>query len=295
VSELIQWYIDDDGYPIPARSGVLRWVVRVDGILRWGDTPQDLLLEYPGTAPKSFTFIAATLHDNKLLTDKDPAYEANLRMLNRVEQERLLRGNWKIRPTSGSYFPAFSVGTLPAVPADVRVWVRRWDLAASEPSEVNPDPDATAGILMGRRENGRFVIADGKYLRRGAHVVREVIKNTAAQDKAQYGRVIIVLPQDPGQAGKDQAASLTEMLAGYSVKSVRETGPKDTRAEPLSAQWQVGNVDIVQGVWNKEYLAQMEAFPTKGVHDDYVDASSGAFLECISGANLEARRRALSE
>jgi predicted phage terminase large subunit-like protein len=296
VAELIEWYIDQNtGYPITARSGKIRYVARIDGHLKWANSSEELVKEYPGSVPKSFTFIAATLADNKRLIESDPSYEANLRMLNRVEQERLLHGNWKIKPIAGSYFPAYCVGTLPVVPTDVRVWVRRWDLAATEPSEANPSPDASASILMGRRSNGRFVIANGITLKKGAHIVRDVIKHTAAQDKANYGRVITVLPQDPGQAGKDQVASMTSMLAGYAIKSVRETGPKETRAEPLSAQWQVGNIDIVEGQWNKEYLSQMESFPSKGIHDDYVDASSGAFLECISGADLDARRRALSE
>ena len=97
---------------------------------------------------------------------------------------------------------------------------------------------------------------------------------------ANYSRVITVIPQDPGQAGKDQSSSLTRHLNGFRVKSVRETGPKQTRAEPLSAQWQAGNVELVQGSWNRDYLLEMSAFPSKD-HDDYVDASSGAYLECI--------------
>ena len=67
------------------------------------------------------------------------------------------------------------------------------------------------------------------------------------------------------------------MLAGLRAKAVRETGPKQTRAEPLSAQWQAGNVDIVEGPWNRDYLREMAAFPSDE-HDDYIDASSGAFL-----------------
>jgi predicted phage terminase large subunit-like protein len=90
-----------------------------------------------------------------------------------------------------------------------------------------------------------------------------------------------MIPQDPGQAGKDQVNSLTRHLLGYRVKSIRESGKKQTRAEPLSAQWQAGNVELVQGEWNKDYLLEMSAFPSSE-HDDYVDASSGAFLECVN-------------
>jgi len=295
VAGLVEWYIDPDtGYPIQSRSGRLRYFVRVDDVLRWADTPSELQSQYPGTAPKSFTFIAATLDDNKKLTDLDPAYRANLLAMNRVEQERLLKGNWKIRPNAGSYFPTICVEIIPTIPADVISWVRRWDLAATEPSEVNPSPSATASILMGRRSNGKFVIVDAINIRRNANVVRQLISTTAALDKSSYPRVTTVLPQDPGQAGKDQAASMVTMLAGYKVKTVRETGSKETRAEPLSAQWQVGNVQLVAGPWNKPYLSEMEAFPTPDVHDDYVDASSGAFLECITSADLELKWRALA-
>jgi predicted phage terminase large subunit-like protein len=241
----------------------------------------------------SFTFIPATLEDNVILTNTDPDYKANLSILSRVERERLLLGNWKIRPSAGSYFPQTMANVIPAIPTDVKMWVRRWDLAATEPSEASPSPSATASVLMGRRSNGRIVIADGISIRRNASVVRDILVNTASQDKSKYRVVTIVIPQDPGQAGKDQSASLISFLAGYKVKSVRETGPKTTRAEPLSAQWQAGNVDLVDGPWINDYLKEMAVFP-EGDHDDYIDASSGAFLELVSGASAYERFLALS-
>jgi predicted phage terminase large subunit-like protein len=224
---------------------------------------------------------------------KDPGYLANLMALGRVERERLLNGNWRVRAQAGSYFPRHLVGTIDAVPTDVIRWVRRWDLAATEVSEKNPSPDATAGVLMGLRRNGRVVIADGIHMRRNAHIVRDAIKSTAMRDKSMYPALTTVVPQDPGQAGKDQAASYIAFLAGYKAKAIRETGPKETRAEPLSAQWQAGNVDLVAGPWNREYLQEMEGFPDAD-HDDYVDASSGAYYEMVSNVSDYERRRALA-
>jgi len=282
VAELVAWYIDQDtGYPIPERSGVLRYFVRIDDKLFWGSSRQELERDFPGFIPKSFTFIPAKLDDNVALTERDPHYKANLLALNRVERERLLYGNWKVKPEAGSFFPSSNVTIIPAVPTDVKSWVRRWDLAATEPSETNPSPSATASVLMGKRNDGRIVIAHGISIRRNASFVRETIRAIASQDKANYSRVTIVIPQDPGQAGKDQSGSLTRYLNGYRVKATRETGPKQTRAEPLSAQWQAGNVELVQGPWNREYLLEMSSFPGSE-HDDYVDASSGAYLECTS-------------
>ena len=54
--------------------------------------------DFPGLIPKSFTFIPATLDDNIALNQQDPNYKANLLALNRVERERLLHGNWKVKP-----------------------------------------------------------------------------------------------------------------------------------------------------------------------------------------------------
>ena len=294
VADLVSWYIDQNtGYPIPERSGVIRYFVRHDEKLLWGNTRQELELQFPHLAAKSFTFIPATLDDNVILNDVDPEYRSNLNMLGRVERERLLRGNWKIKPSIGSYFPATAVQVLPTIPADVTAWVRKWDLAATEPSETNPSPDATASVLMGKRSNGRIVIADGINVRKNANYVREIIANVASQDRAMYRGIVTVLPQDPGQAGKDQAASFIAYLAGHKVKGVRETGSKETRAEPFSAQWQAGNVDLVDGPWNKDYLREMSSFP-ESKHDDYVDASSGAFHELTSKVSDWNRRLALA-
>lgn len=293
VAELVSWWINQDtGYPILERSGVVRYFVRIDEKLFWSDTRQELQEQFPDIEPKSFTFVPATLKDNQILLQVDPSYGANLQALGRVERARLLDGNWKIKPQSGSYFPSMLVNVITAVPTDVKTWVRRWDLAATEPSEMNPSPDSTASVLMGKRDNGRIVIADGINVKYNANVVREIMRNVATQDEENYGRVTTIIPQDPGQAGKEQAASMVAHLFGFFSKSVRETGPKETRAEPLSAQWQAGNVDIVAGPWNKEYLREMEAFPSS-LHDDYVDASSGAYLECNSNAGNMAKWLAL--
>ncbi len=96
---------------------------------------------------------------------------------------------------------------------------------------------------------------------------------------------MVPLPQDPGQAGKDQAQGLIRMLSGYDASVLRETGDKITRAEPFAAQWQAGNVDVVIGDWNDMYFSQLEAFPS-GAKKDMVDASSGAFnkLQSSGGA-----------
>ena len=43
----------------------------------------------------------------------------------------------------------------------------------------------------------------------------------------------------------------------------------------MSAQCEAGNVKIVRGLWNDDFLRELENFPD-GRHDDAIDALSGA-------------------
>ncbi len=285
VAKFIEWWINEEtGYPIQERSGVLRYMIRRDGQINWADSKEelwekfDLKTEEEKSEPKSVTFIAATIYDNKILIQKDPSYLANLKALPEVERERLLNGNWKIKPAAGLYFKRTQIGEfLEVIPADVVSWCRGWDLAATAESEGG-EPAYTAGVLMGKRKNGRYIIADVKNVRMSAGDVRQLIKHTAQQDNAQFKRVTVRLPQDPAQAGKDQAQSFIKFLSGFNVYARKESGNKELRAEPVAAQWQAGNFDLLIGDWNDMYLSQLESFP-QSKFKDMVDATSSAFNE----------------
>lgn len=285
VAKFIEWWIDPDtGYPIPERSGKLRWFVRRDEILYWANTKQELWKQFDlktpeeKAEPRSVTFIMSKLEDNQELLKVNPGYMANLKAMSVIERERLLHGNWKIKAAAGLFFKRSQVGDyLSFVPDDVIEWVRCWDLAATEKTE-NGDPAFTSGVLMGKRKNGHYIVADVVNKQMSASDVRQTIKHTAQQDIAKYKRVKIRLPKDPGQAGKEQAESYIKFLAGFNVVTVAETGSKEARAEPMAAQWQAGNFDVLTGVWNEEYLQQLENFPDSKFKD-MVDASANAFTE----------------
>lgn len=285
VAKFIKWWIDQDtGYPIPRRCGKLRWFIRRDETLHWADSKTELwdkfnlVTEEERNEPRSVTFIMSRLQDNKALMKVNPQYLANLKALSEVERERYLYGNWKIKPAAGLYFNRTQLGSvLTELPDDVIKWVRAWDLAATTDDESD-DAAYTAGVLIGKRQCGRYIIADVINVRKSASEVRKLIHLTAQVDRAKYGSVRIRLPQDPGQAGKDQAQTYIKLLAGFSVRAVPETGSKETRAEPMAAQWQVGHFDIMAGSWNEIYLNQLENFPV-GQFKDMVDASANGFAE----------------
>ena len=302
VAEFIKWWIDPDtGYPISNRSGKVRWMVRLNEAIYWFDTRQDAInaaiensMDYEKAVimAKSVTFIASTLQDNKILMKNDPSYMANLLALALVERERLLYGNWKIKAAAGLMFKRTKVNMLEVLPTDVILWARGWDLAATSEDE-NGDPAYTASVLIGKRRNGRYIIADVINRRCDSAEVRELIRMTCMTDRAKHGRVITRLPQDPGQAGKEQAQRYLKFLAGFPIKILPESGDKVTRAEPFSAQWlglegmNKGNVDMLIADWNEMYFNQMESFP-QSKFKDMVDASSSAFSEVENGGTYSA-------
>ncbi|HEX4609851.1 MAG TPA: phage terminase large subunit, partial [Urbifossiella sp.] len=284
VAGLVEWYIDPEtGYAIPERSGVVRYFVRQGEDIIWADRPGELLDRYADLTPhdiKSFTFVASSVYDNKILLDKDPGYLGNLKAQDTVNKERLLHGNWKIRPSAGLYFNRRNFQIVDASPAEARR-VRSWDLAATEEQGGN-DPDWTVGLKLAKDIHNGLYVEHVERFRGSPEKVETAITNTAAAD----GRgVRIRLPQDPGQAGKSQAKYLINRLAGYNVEAQRETGDKVTRASPVSAQAGAGNIRVVRGAWNEAFFNELENFPSTKTHDDQVDALSGAFETLLDPAS----------
>jgi predicted phage terminase large subunit-like protein len=154
---------------------------------------------------------------------------------------------------------------------DTGATIRAWDLAATGNTGRN-DPDWTVGIKLSREHTGRYLVLDVVRIRGTPHQVEELIVNTAQKDGT---KVIVAIPEDPGQAGKSQMSYLTRQLAGFHVISSRETGSKATRAMPLASQV-AGNVSIIRADWNRPLLDEMRDFPW-GRKDDQVDALVRAF------------------
>lgn len=284
VRTFIDWWIDDEGYPIPERSGRVRWFIRRDDSLIWGNTREELIKRYGADEmPKSVTFISALIHDNPLLLEKDPAYLANLKSLSRVDRLRLLSGNWNVRESAGMLFRTEWFPVVDVVPAGWISAIRFWDRAATKPNEANKDPDWTRGLLVLKYPNGVYLVADLKSLRDTPGQVETLIKNVASHDSSA---VRVMSQQDPGSAGVGESDNFKRMLAGYDVRTSVMTKDKVTRAKPVSAQAEAGNIKVLRAPWNKEFFDELDDFPTKGAHDDIVDCLSGAFNELSVGMSI---------
>jgi len=283
VRPLIDWWIGDDGYAIPERSGKLRYFGRDGDDLIWGDDPYQVSAKVPMLQGKehlikSLTFIPFKLTDNQALLDIDPGYEGNLMSLGLVEREQLLSGNWDIRPAAGLYFKReWLAGRMLDAPFECDCWCRGWDLAATT-EEENKDADRTASWYMGVKLLGgkkkKYCVAHASAFRETPHGVEAAMLRQAEGDQKGHW---IRIPQDPGQSGKSQASSLISMLSGFNVKKKVQSGKKTTRFSPFSAQLEAGNVYFVKGDWNEQVFKELESFPSKKVHDDLVDAASESF------------------
>lgn len=277
---LLDWWIDNDtGFPIAERAGKIRYFVRKGDDLVFADSKAELIQKFgPEVQPKSITFIPANVYDNKILLQKDPGYLANLLALPLVDREQLLKGNWNVRPIAGMFFRRHYFGIVDAVPATIRARCRFWDRAATE-QRINPDADATVGLLLAKDDAGLCYVEDMTRLYESPAKVNAAMLACAQQDPPG---TIIGFHQDPGSAGVYEASDTAKLLAGYNVRFRPATGDKQTRAKPVSAQAEAGNIKLLRGKWNESFLRELEGFPDSA-HDDAVDGLSGAF-ELLTGA-----------
>ncbi len=175
------------------------------------------------------------------------------------------------RPPEGLLFKTETIALIEAAP-DALQRVRAWDLAASL-ARPGFDPDWTVGLRLLKDASGRYIVDDVVRLRGGPHDVEQAILACAARDGRE---TTILLPQDPGQAGRAQVLYLTRKLAGYHIIASPESGAKTTRAAPVASQAAAGNLAIVKANFARTLIEELREFPA-GAKDDQVDALARAF------------------
>lgn len=260
----------------PAASGEVRYFLPDDE--RGERQVPRGTLDGEGVAALGRTFVAAKLEDNPTLF-ADPTYRAALAMLDPVTRAQLRHGNWLAATGKKLYFDRSWVEMISAPPEGVQ-WVRAWDFAATAATRDSPDPDWTRGIKVGRDSRG-IIIADVASVRGNPGAVEALLRATAEADGPGCA---VVLPQDPGAAGKVLVSHYQDVLMGYPVTVARASADKLTRFKPFSgyASPPRCGVRVVRGPWNAAFFDELESFP-EGGHDDMVDATSDGFNE-LAGA-----------
>lgn len=114
IRDFIDWYIDDEGYIIPERDGVVRYFFVQGKTVKevvWGDTKEEVYrqcrveiddlvrqqkMEDWRPFVKSFTFYEGRMSDNKEMLENNSGYVGTIAMMGETERKKLLGGNWNV-------------------------------------------------------------------------------------------------------------------------------------------------------------------------------------------------------
>ena len=293
------------GRPDPEKNGVIRFLLRINGDLVWGDTREEMIEKYGNPdlpadhkdqiEPISFQGLFGTIEDNPPLNLSNPSYKKNLEALPKLDCERLRWGNWFARPDNSSYFDRADLIELTAPPPHtdfVRI-VRAYDFAGTLPHDQNRSPDYFASVKMGKLKTGDYVILDITRTRiTFGNWVKHIVENSERDGRA----VEVILPEDPNAAAKAAtsmiAKSLNEM--GIVAKVRRSPAGKLDSFRPFAASVELGVVSIVTNcandLWNNitnsndffyKELENFDGTRKSGElgHDDMVDCCSLGYMQ----------------
>lgn len=263
--------------------------------------PPDPRLMATGT-PKNVRLIHDLLGDSGTVVTRGTTYdnlinlgsEYRQRILERYEGTRLGRQELmaELLTDAGAVFTRswFPQTTVPLQGPSVKR-IRAWDLAATEPSDGNPDPDWTVGAMVawdplkmveGSEVPGVLQIQD---------IARWRLGPGATQDKVLRHTKVDALPRvliekEPGSAGKSLISAYGRAMSGLArVEGIAPSGDKQTRAEVWSLLAEQGRITVLEGDWIPDFYNELEEFPM-GAHDDQIDAVS------LAAAWLTGRRAA---
>jgi len=228
-------------------------------------------------------FIQSFLDDNPFLRRGE--YMNGLNQLGDLTRAQLLEGDWSATSTGG-YFQAANFkhvewGEVPPI-TEFAAIIRYWDFAATEPSDLNPDPDYTVGLKIGITLTGSidptqpdWYVFGVERFRGNPGTVEATIKAVAQLDGPN---VVQWLEQERGSAGKHLSRHYAvNVLPDRTVRSLYATGTKEAKAAIAAARSNEGRVFLVDGGWIPDFVAECAVFPL-GSHDDQVDGLSNGII-----------------
>lgn len=142
------------------------------------------------------------------------------------------------------------------------------DLASSEKNQkLKSDPDYTVllrGSMVYDLNLPKIYIFDmirfrEKAVKRNKMIIDYLLKHDIQIYKEVFG------------AYKDTFEIIKDILHGVrSVNPLTLSGNKEAKADPLTAIFEAGNINLLKGLWNQDFIDECALFPN-GNHDDIVD------------------------
>lgn len=199
-------------------------------------------------------------------------------------------GQLQQRPTAkkGAIFKIdeIKIVDMDAVPlAKIARFKRAWDKAGTKDAG-DYTAGALGGIVLGERPKVFvFDMAHGQW---STDEVENQMTLWAKLDEKRFGfsKFETVFEEEPGASGIQAAKETKRRLRKHRVRSVRPSGSKLVRAEPLANAIAAGEIYFVNGPWLSRAIEEMRYFP-KGEHDDQVDAISHLYMELVQGSLFE--------
>ncbi|HVT12825.1 MAG TPA: phage terminase large subunit [Fimbriimonadaceae bacterium] len=194
----------------------------------------------------------------------------------------------EVKGAEGYFFDSSKFVVVDDAPNLIAVCLA-WDLAATEGAG-----DYTVAVLSGLCANGLVWVLQVTRGQLASDKVRRLIRRNAELVHGRFPRYSIHIPQDPGQAGKDQADQLRRLLASFrGVRIETMTGSKAVRARGWAEKVNLGNVRLLRGHWNQEFIEEHRKFREDETHDfdDQVDAAADAFNELAPPGTVSVSRR----
>lgn len=274
VLNLVDWWIGKDGFPIPARAGVVRWFIRINEQLVWFDERQsgvNYVLTHcddKTITPKSFTFIPANVDDNPINLRKNPDYISTLHSLKGVERDRLLYGNWRVQESGKifklEWFQFYNISP----PFDLKI------LTIDTAQQIKSANDFTVVQCWGRSKKRAFLINQF----RGKIEYNEqvnVVVNMAINNKVN--EILIELASNG--AALIQSIRREFSRIGYPVRIREITRQKDKYMRGLECAGYVEHGFVYINKFAEYYsdlIAEVAQFSPENknrakVHDDQVD------------------------
>lgn len=298
VYDFVKRYLDEDGYPIKKLSGRTAYYTIDNDKLYTSWKKKDLIESFPESTPQSYTYIPATLDDNKKLLELDPKYRTKLNSLPEIKKKQLLLGCWLDTGTTGLYFKRDWLRPAATLPVN-SMRVRAYDLAASEKTPTTY-PDFTVGIGMAKDREGNFYLY-GNYVREFRDDDSDIHgcfrKSSGQRDQVMLTQAMfdgkdceIVMPQDAGAAGKESFQNKVKFFLSHGFKCQKDpaghTSRKGEKAEPFLTACEHGFVYIVRDSFTQAsydwLMGQLEVFnpnekSSSSYKDDAMDACGTGF------------------
>lgn len=231
-------------------------------------------------------FVPSRYTDNPYM-DTD-SYSRSLDKLDNITRLQLKMGDWDAVPEGKVFRREWFIRNMyHNIDEEIVSVMRFWDLAATyeeDPHKVS-GADWTVGALLVKGESGKVYLEDMNRFRLDPGEAEDRIIQVCRDDASRYSRnnYKVRVEQEGGASAKYVITSFSKKLAGLDFDgSYIPRKSKVDRARSFVGFIKHGNFKVRDNTgWFNEFVDEMASFPTKGVHDDQVDALTGGLNELL--------------